>query len=259
MPADVVKCERDRLYCLRMSTLVRTFGLLALILAGASYSAVYGATIAAVCTPGSLDTFIALGASGCEVGAFSVKNFSFSSQSGDNFVQVAPSDVDVNAALVGGSVQVNFGSDKFDITGDQRISAFLDYTIDPQPPILDDMGIAFSAFSPVAPGFARLSADICAGGLLSNSCQGGAFARLDLADFGHGNPNNVLSALFKFPNPVSLVDVRLSLDMQANGASSQIDGIGTVTDVVPEPSTFATVFGAALLGGVAGLRKCRRV
>jgi hypothetical protein len=258
MPRDVVKCEQDRLYCMRMSTLVRTFALFALILAATSCSAVYGATIAAVCTPGTLDNFIALGASGCEVGAFSVKNFSFSSQTGDSFVPVAASEVNVNAALVGGSIQVNFGSDRFDITGDQKISAFLDYTIDPQPPILDDMGFSFSSFSPVAPGFARLSADICAGGLLSNSCQGGAFARLDLADFGHGNPNNVLSALFKFPSPVRLVDVRLSLDMQANGASSQIDGIGSVTDVVPEPSTFATVFGAALLGGVAALRRRRR-
>jgi hypothetical protein len=243
---------------MRMSIPVRRFVFFALLLTASCYTSVFGATIASVCTPGTLATFIGLGSTGCEVGAFSVKNFSFSSQSGDSFVQVGASDVNVSTALVGGSVQVNFGSSVFDITGNQKISAFLDYTIDPQPPILDDMGIAFSAFSPVAPGFAKLTADICAGGLLSNSCVGGAFARLDLADFGHGNPNNVLSALFQFPNPVNLVDVRLSLDMQANGASSQIDGIGTVTDVVPEPSTFATVFGAALLGGVAALRRRRR-
>jgi len=217
----------------------------------------YGATIAAVCTPGSLDTYIALGSAGCQAGVFSVKNFAFSSQAGDSFVQVGASQVDVNTTLVGNIVQVNFGSDSFDITGNQKISAFLDYTIDPQPPILDDMGISFSAFSPVPPGFARLTADICAGDLLNNSCQNGAFARLTLADFGSGNPNNVLSALFTFPNLVNLVDVRLALDMQANGASSQINGLGTVTHVVPEPSTFATVFGAALLGGVAALRRRR--
>ncbi len=237
---------------------VHKFGLLGVFLLATCNAPLFGATIADVCTPGTVETYVALGRVGCQAGVFSVKNFAFSSQAGDSFVPIAASDVNVNTVLVGNIVQVNFGSSRFDITGDQKISAFLDYTIDPQPPILDDMGFSFSAFSPVPPGFARLTADICAGALLINSCQGGAFARLTLADFGTGNPNNVLSALFTFPNLVNLVDVRLALDMQANGKSSQINGIGSVTHVVPEPSTFATLFGAALLGGVVKSRRRRR-
>jgi hypothetical protein len=151
-------------------------------------------------------------------------------------------------------VGVSLDSDALSISGQSRILANLEYLIDPPPPIIDDFEVSLSATTPVFPGFARITTEICAGDLFANSCRSGAYRVLEVFHGGAGNPENDLFDRVTFPS-VFLVDVRTRIDMAANGASSQIDGFEQGSTPIPEPST--TVL--AVAGGLALLawRRCR--
>jgi hypothetical protein len=76
-----------------------------------------------------------------------------------------------------------------------------------------------------------------------------------LQHFGAGDPDNVLSANFRFDQKVNMVDVRLEILLAGNEGTSQIDGGTQTTSVVPEPGA-AILAGAGLLL-LAGLGRAR--
>ncbi|MDZ4799252.1 MAG: PEP-CTERM sorting domain-containing protein [Bryobacteraceae bacterium] len=211
------------------------------------------------CAPASVAIYTQQ-SEGCAVGAFTLKNFAWSSVQDTGYIPVSAADVLVTPMFTPSSVGVAFTSSAFSVTGSGKIRAFLDYTVDPPPPILDDLNLEMDANSPVAPGVARITANICIGGLFRNSCENGIVRTLTVEHFGPGNPDNVLFDTEQFPSPVNMVDVRTTIELYANGASSQIDGYGTITNAVsgdetPEPSTAALA-----LSGLAGAiyLRCRK-
>lgn len=225
----------------------------ALILCSSAFSA------PVACTVASVDVYVQQ-TEGCTIGQFTIKNFAWSSVDDIGYLPVSASQVFVNPQLNGNNIEVGFTSDNFEVTSGLRIRAFLDYTIDPPPPILDDLNLEMDANSPVAPGFARITANICIGGLFSNSCANGIARTLTVEHFGAGDPNNVLIDTEQFPFPVNLIDVRTIIELEARTGSSQIGGYGTITtaiqqDEIPEPSTAALLLSG--LGGAIYLRSRR--
>ena len=207
--------------------------------------AVFAAPIA--CTTATVDVYISQ-TEGCTLGIFTIKNFAWSSVGDEGYVPVSATSVLVTPTVTSDSVAVGFTSGAFSVSGNDKILAFLDYTIDPPPPILDDLNLEMEANTPVPPGYARITANICIGGLFSNSCAGGLVRTLIVQNFGAGNPSNIPFDSEQFPEPVNLIDIRTTIELNANGASSQITGYGTTTtatdgsvvsDELPEPGTAA--------------------
>lgn len=205
------------------------------------------------CSTASAAYYEGLG-EGCTSGPFTFKNFNWFSVTGPEYVTVASSDVFLSPSFTGNQVSVSLNSDALNISGTSRITANLEYTVDPPPPILDDFSLELEANSPVFPGLARITSLICAGDLFSNGCTAGVVRTLTVQHLGDGNPGNVLFASVDFPFAVNLIDVRTTLVLEANGKSSQIDGFVQSTvpssdSPVPEPATaLATMMGLGLIG-----------
>lgn len=174
--------------------------------------------------------------SGCMSGPFTLKNFNWNSSEGDPFVRVRAEDVFVSPSYDGGSISVDYFSSFFSVGAGKRIYATLDYTIDPPPEILDDFTLDLGVNSPVAPGFATVNAFLCAGDYFSNGCASGVTRFVEVTHRG-GAGENILISRAQFPRPVSIIDVRMTilLDAGATG-SSQINGFGQTTLVTPEPA-----------------------
>ncbi len=200
---------------------------------------------------------------GCMIGAFTIKNVAWSSRSGGDYKPVSAADVWVTPVATSNSVQLNIYSGEFSVAGQGQLYALFDYTIDPPPPILDDLDLFLDAQTPVAPGWARVTANVCIGGLFVNSCENLATAVVE--HYGVGDPRNVLSQKIQFSEPVNLIDVRTILELYANGASSQIDGYGTATEVllqdsaVPEPASAVLALASLLIGGAVQRRRARKL
>jgi hypothetical protein len=205
-----------------------------------------------------------LGATGCTAGVFTIKNLSWTFDLGttpenDQLVEVPASQVFLTPIVSATNVGLAFSSDLFNLDGFEAINARLRYTIDPPPPILDDFSLSMDANSPVAPGFAIINADICAGSPLgptgdpASECNRGT--RLNLQVFHLGGSNTLLLDSVEFPQPVNFVDVLLALDMRAKGATSQIGGGAAVSNLVPEPG--AGLLAALGLAAIAGIRRIR--
>jgi hypothetical protein len=188
------------------------------------------------CSTAPLSTY--LGSAGCDVGGFTFENFKWVQIGG---VSVNPADVTVTPQASGGTFGLDFSSTKFFVEGDNNIIYLLDYTIDPPPPVIDRMSMRLNANSPVPPGTATITLQLCAGDLFANNCAGGIGRQLSVFD--NGGTNTKLFDSFVFPKPVSLVDIRTTIDLEANGASSEITGVSQTPTAIridtPEPASMA--------------------
>ena len=232
---------------------MRHFSALVLLFVSASFLS--AATIPD-CVEGTAQQWINYGAAGCKVGIFTIKNVAWNTftgtEEGVDYLNINPQDVTLTAVTDGGQIGLGFFSSRFNVTGNQGILAFLDYLIDPPPPIFDDFQLEMVANSPQGAGTARINALVCAGDTLNPECNG-EVKRTSVFYFGNGNKDLVNRV--EFSNPVNMIDVRLTIELLANGDSSQIDGGRQVTAVVPEPAAFLLFGSGALL--LAGLRRFR--
>lgn len=200
----------------------------ALVLLTGIFLSIFPAQAAPLCTQAPLSDYLA-NTQGCMVGAFTFKNFAWV-QSGpiavpSTGVQVSPYDFTTRLGL-------NYSSNLFSVTGNEVLRYVLEYTVDPPPPIIDGFELGLDAGSPVAPGTATITADLCAGDLRNTGCLNGFPTSLQVNHFG---TSSFLFDSVTFPQGVNLVDVRLLIELKANGASSQIDGFGNGASGLPTP------------------------
>lgn len=233
---------------------MRTVSLLVLLLTTLGLSA-FGSSAAPAnnpspCANDTVDAYERLGGTGCTLtvnGAeFTFKNFSFSLLEGS----LLNSDVHVTPLTPDGKLNLGLASEFFSVGAGSRLVFKFGYVLDPPPPILEDMSMDLDANSPVAPGFATIDVDLCAGGLFFGETCDYERRQFTLLHFGDNNPNNVLSGLARF-SPTNIIDVRTVITLDGGpengGGSSQINGFSYASSPVPEPaSVFAVITGLGL-------------
>lgn len=169
-----------------------------------------------------------------------------------------------------------FSSTMFSITGFQHVAYAFNYLIDPPPPIIPGFEFFLDTFTPVAPGYATVTTDVCVGGqfleafdinlilsngpLDENGCESpirfpNTF-RLQVFHNGTDRDKKLFDSV-RFTEKTNIVDVRTVLELNANGASSEIAGFRTRAGIeeTPEPGTIG--LGAAGLLLLVYLRKRR--
>ncbi|HYZ84037.1 MAG TPA: PEP-CTERM sorting domain-containing protein [Bryobacteraceae bacterium] len=208
--------------------------------------------LAAPCLSGSLQSYVNLGATGCEVGAVNFSNFMTSS----GITGATPLDPGVVQVTPGGSfltptltLVTNTSAatgDLFDLLLEFRAGgALLSYGF-------------ITLNSPTATGDAAVSGflDICRGGNFAGpgpvGCSGSAVSALtvEIADFAQLSdftPTGPVSSFFD-------VFVELSVDGASNGSASLPSGTVGIA-AVPEPST--TLLVCAVLAGTVAIRRRR--
>jgi hypothetical protein len=212
--------------------------------------------LAAPCTQQSLATYISFGETGCTAGAFIIKDFAW-----NNFgtVSVDPADVVITPLISGSAAGIAFSGideDTFLVTDNLSIFSWLEYYIDPPPPILDDFSLSMDANSPVFPSSASITAFLCGGGRFVPGCAatGGKNYQLFVEHDGLSlDPPQTVD----LDPPVNRLDVRLVIELiSRDGQPSQISGGAGVAALIPEPA--AAALAAAGLFALAAFRRLRR-
>lgn len=222
------------------------------------------ASAAPLCITDTLAGYAALGPNGCEIGLFTAKDFTFGvlSSSG-GAVPISAANVTVTPSLLPG-IQFSFTSAGFSVMGQQSVSYLFEYTIDPPPIIIRGFEDDLLSETPVFPGIASVTTNLCAGaafsGFIGVQQVGGSIcpvpgASFTLNVFHAGNTSRTHDAV-SFA-PTNIVGVRHTLTLAANGASSSILGISG-TAVVPEPSTVLLAGAAVALFALRRGRSTRR-
>jgi MYXO-CTERM domain-containing protein len=209
------------------------------------------------CVAATLDAYIALGSGGCSI-ADEVAFFDFDFAvlaSGGGATPIGASDILVTPTFAYPLRSLEFSSAGFTVTGTESVSYLVVYSVDPHP-ILYGFALDMEAFSPVAPGVATVTADICIGAafggtLLAPTCG----ATADSLTVTHDGITPILSAASSFGAPVADVGVRSTISLAANGASA--DFTSFTTSLVPEPG-FLWLAGAGALGLLSRRRRPRQ-
>jgi len=207
---------------------------------------------ASPCGIAPLTTYEALGGSGCTLGTLTVKNFNYSQLSGT--VTIPDSTITVTPTTGPGMVALEFSSPSFNLGGADFSRYLLTYRWDPAD--IRSLEDVMNANSPVAPGTAQVTTDACADGVFGVGCPiATPTGTVKVFDFG---TSSQLSDTFPFANPcpplsscVHTVDLRNTIELFANGASSEFTSFTNILHTIPEPGTM-TVGALGLL--LVGLR-----
>jgi hypothetical protein len=201
--------------------------------------------LATPCSTTTLDNYIALGLTGCDLGSLNLNNFSFSVLSASGGADpIPPSAITVTPTFTD-KFKLNFASAGFSVVGAQAIQYLIAYTIDPPPPVLPDMELEMFAFSPVFPGFAQVTADLCVGNPFAGSVCNPPGTPHTLVVNHNGIVFNSTAAV-AFP-PTFIVGVRDTIELDANGASSNFSSFENRSTLVPEPGTLLLISATALI------------
>jgi hypothetical protein len=179
-----------------------------------------------------LSNYIALGATGCQVGSLTVDNFSFTTIA--STVTILASNITVTPVVAANTVELSFTSPQFNISGSDMAQYLLAYTWDPGD--IRGMEDIMYANSPVFPGFASVTTLACKDAAFTGAVCPTSTATLLVTD--NGITANLMDST-TFSPPIGIVGVRNTLELDANGASSEIGGFSNLL-TVPEPATWLT-------------------
>jgi hypothetical protein len=188
-----------------------------------------------VCIAGNtLNSYIALGGTGCTIGGLTVKDFSFSVvSSGGGDTPITSSDITIALLFPVGGFGVDFDSTGFSVSGTQFVNYDIGFTWDPT-------GDMRSAADILDPGTTDILTDLCIGAAFTPLCSGTPHT---LHVFQGGGPSQLFDS-FDFGTTVSVLGVVNHINLNNNGS---FDGI--INEVfIPEPgSTALTVVGLLVL------------
>jgi len=207
-------------------------------------AAAYGAPCLPVTT---LDTYVALGAVGCQISGLTISDVAFTSAVLFGAPPVlSDSDVTVSSGIGSGFFDMNFSA-AFAAPAGTAVDYVLEYTIDPPPIVIHRFAEEMFVDSPVFPGTADIFVDLCLGaawvGLVCPTGDTASFTVFDHdgVDFLHSDEVSFI--------PVFILGVRktISLDAAAGG-SSDFTSFGSTTHYVPEPAGWVLAFAGLALG-----------
>jgi hypothetical protein len=208
------------------------------------------ALMASPCVPDQLSNYILLGGTGCQNGAFNVTDFSFNFVSGN--VTILASDITVTPFSGTDFYRLDFTSPKFNLTnGTDAAKYLLGYTWDPGD--LRSLEDVMNATSPVFPGFASVTTDGCVDAAFSGASCSTSIQTVTVTDDGH---TAVLTDITNFSPPIGTLGVRNTLELDANGSTSEIAGFQNIV-FTPEPSTLGA--GLLALALAAGRSRLNRI
>ncbi len=180
------------------------------------------------CVTGLLSAYEALGSTGCGVGPFTVKDFSFSTISA-NFT-ILDTDITVTPVFGPSSYGLTFSSPKFNISGNQFAHYLLAYTWDPSS--IRSLEDILNTSTPVSPGIAKITTDACRDAAFVAVVCG---TTVDTIVVSHDGVTPNLLASVNYSPPIATIGIRDTIELDANGASSQFNDFSNLV-IVPEPS-----------------------
>ena len=199
------------------------------------------------CIFDTLANYIALGAGGCTINGEIADNFAFSVLAASGgYTPLNGTQITVTPSFSVERYSLMFLSTGFSVTGSEFVHYEIDFTWDPATIGGDDELITHS---PVFPGIAKVTTKLCAGSTFGALCP----PPTNTLTVFHDGVSPQLTDVTYF-SPVTLIGTQSFINLDANGASANMDGF--VTSVfAPEPGTVG-LFATGLVGLV--LRRRRR-
>jgi hypothetical protein len=206
---------------------------------------------ASVCVTDTLSDYIALGATGCQLGVLTVTNFNYSYVSGD--VIIAASSITVTPSTAPDLVGLMFSSTDFSVPNTDSAVYSLGYTFDPAD--IRSLEDILNADPPTYPGLAQVTTVDCENAAFSPGCSTSTDTVV-VSDNGLSlnSPNSVA-----FSSPVTTLGIENTIDLDAtSGGSAEFTSIENQL-TLPEPSTAVPclLLGALVLGRL-GLQRFQR-
>jgi hypothetical protein len=201
---------------------------------------------ASPCIPDSLAGYIGLGSSGCEVGLFTVSNFS-NTTFDPTATPIPDASISVTPVVFPTGFRLDFGPALAASAG-EFFDALIGYhVISPLSPILASLGMTGASATP--DGVVTAVEDICANGAFGPDptvCSGTQTPPLIVFQDGFGNAELTASLLF---GPASFFDVftEIGIDAGPSGTASLTGAVSNQFTAIPEPSSLVLLGGGMLL------------
>ncbi len=199
------------------------------------------------CIPDTLANYIALPPAGCSVGALTVNGFSFAvlSSGGAPLIFTA-SAIHVTPQIGAAKYGLSFTSSGLHVSGNDFVNYLIGYTEDPEGPIrsLDDV-----LDDPVvSPGLGQVATLGCLGAAFSGAVCSTSTVGINVFDAG---TSSQLADSVTFTG-VFVLGIRNTITLNGNtsgnpantGGSVSINGVTSLSSVIPEPGTAWAAAGA---------------
>jgi hypothetical protein len=190
-----------------------------------------------LCVTGTLASYEALGAGGCQIGSLNVVNFAYTPVSGD--VTIPDTAITVTPDAAPGSLDLTFSSGlSSPISGGDSAVYLLSYTWDiGDIRSLEDI---LNSDPPVFPGLVRISTLDCEDAAFVGSSCIDATDTLVVSDNGN---THITPASVSFSPGVGLLGIRDTITLNGggagNGGSANYTSFENDLTITPEPSTVA--------------------